>query len=142
MSGAQAQPKPRGQSPLSPTVLLVEDEAAICQVLVRQLHAGGYRVIPAASSDEALAILTDRGATVQILLTDVMMPGLIGPQLVAIMHLRWPAVQPVCTTGGAVPWATELMRDSRAPRLQKPFTAAQLQDALQTLVPQAAGARE
>lgn len=63
----------RASCRLAPTVLLVEDEAALRRVLARQLQAGGYRVIPAASGREALAILTEQAATIDLLLTDVMM---------------------------------------------------------------------
>ena len=78
---------------LSPTVLLVDDETAIRSLLARRLEANGYRVISAASGREALEILTQEVATIDLLLTDVMMPGLIGPQLAAIVQSRWPSVR-------------------------------------------------
>ncbi len=113
-----------------PTVLLVDDQAAIRQLVERQLRAGGYRVIPAASGREALAILTRQADSIDLLLTDVMMPGMIGAQLVAIVQLRWPTVRPMYLTGGVEDWAGELMRETGAECLTKPFTAGQLRSAL------------
>ena len=115
---------------LMPTVLLVDDQAAIRELVERQLRAGGYRVIPAASGREALAILTRQADSIDLLLTDVMMPGMIGAQLVAIVQLRWPTVRSMYLTGGVEDWAGELMRETGAECLTKPFTAGQLRSAL------------
>src|SRR5574339_274601 len=107
--------RPSVASPhLMPTVLLVDDQAAIRQLVERQLRAGGYRVIPAASGREALAILTRQADSIDLLLTDVMMPGMIGAQLVAIVQLRWPTVRSMYLTGGVEDWAGELMRETGA----------------------------
>lgn len=117
-------------SHLMPTVLLVDDQAAIRALVERQLRAGGYRVIPAASGREALAILTRQADSIDLLLTDVMMPGMIGAQLVAIVQLRWPTVRAMYLTGGVEDWAGELMRETGAECVTKPFTAGQLRSAL------------
>jgi two-component system cell cycle sensor histidine kinase/response regulator CckA len=104
-------------------------------MIARQLQTGGYRVIPAASGREALSILTERADTIDLLLTDIMMPGMIGPQLVAIVQIRWPALHALCMTGGAEDWALKLMRKSHIHCLQKPFTDGQLRDALAAVLP-------
>jgi two-component system, cell cycle sensor histidine kinase and response regulator CckA len=80
-------------SRLLPTVLLVDDQAAHRKLVERQLKAGGYRVIAAASGRDALAILTQQATSIDLLLTDIMMPGMVGPQLVAIVQIRWPALR-------------------------------------------------
>ncbi len=127
----------RASSRLSPTVLLVDDQATVRQLVARQLQTGGYRVIPAASGREALAILTEQAAAIDLLLTDIMMPGMIGPQLVAIVQIRWPAMRALCMTGGAEDWALKLIRESQTQCLQKPFTDVQLRDALADVLPNA-----
>jgi two-component system cell cycle sensor histidine kinase/response regulator CckA len=132
----------RGAPRPAPSVLLVEDEAPLRAALVRQLEARDYRVIPAASGHEALAILKEEGLTIDLLLTDVMMPGLLGPELVAITRLRWPAVGCLYMTGGADDRAVKMIRDSQTPWLRKPFTNAELREALEAVLrnanPQAA----
>ena len=134
MEATVRQPLERRSEPRhSPGVLLVDDDAALRSVLVRQLQAHGYRVIPAASGAEALTILADEAETIDLLLTDVMMPGLLGPELVAIVQLRWPSVACLCMTGGADDSVLQLIRDSDTPCLEKPFTDAQLQEALEAL---------
>jgi two-component system cell cycle sensor histidine kinase/response regulator CckA len=115
-------------------VLLVEDEAALRAALVRQLEARDYRVIPAASAHEALAILRKEGETIDLLLTDVMMPGLLGPELVAVTRNRWPGVGCLYMTGGADDGAVKMIRDSRIPWLKKPFTDAELREALEAVL--------
>ena len=127
-------PDRRGALRPAPTVLLVEDEAALRSALVRQLEARDYRVIPAASGHEALAILKEKGLTIDLLLTDVMMPGLLGPELVAITRLRWPAVGCVYMTGGADDRALQLIQASDTPWLKKPFTSAELREALEAVL--------
>jgi two-component system cell cycle sensor histidine kinase/response regulator CckA len=129
-------------SHLMPTVLLVDDQAAIRELVERQLRAGGYRVIPAASGREALAILTHQAESIDLLLTDVMMPGMIGAQLVAIVQLRWPTVRAMYLTGGAEDWAGELMRETGAECLAKPFTADELRGALAAVLSNAALAED
>jgi len=124
----------RGALRPAPTLLLVEDEAGLRAALVRQLETRDYLVIPASSGHEALAILREKGLTIDLLLTDVMMPGLLGPELVAITRLRWPAVGCLYMTGGADDRAVKMIRDSQIPWLKKPFTNAELREALEAVL--------
>lgn len=132
----------RAASHLLPTVLLVEDQAIVRDLVERQLQAGGYRVIPAASGRDALAILTQHASTIDLLLTDIMMPGMIGPQLVAIVQLRWPTLRAMYLSGGAENWAEELMRSTGVECLTKPVTAGQLCDALAAVLPTGGGVKD
>ena len=70
---------PRGTE----TVLLVEDEPALRAVARRTLERQGYAVLEAADADAALALAAARGTAVKLILTDVVMPGSSGPDLVA-----------------------------------------------------------
>jgi signal transduction histidine kinase/ActR/RegA family two-component response regulator len=73
---------PRGRA----SVLLVEDEPAVRAVARQVLEACGYTVITAASGEEALERCLNRGLEPDLVITDVVMPGLTGSQLVD--HLR------------------------------------------------------
>ena len=65
----------------SETVLLLEDDAAV-RVLARSvLERAGYRVLAAADPGEALALALDRQARIDLLITDLILPGMSGPQL-------------------------------------------------------------
>src|SRR5208283_2710998 len=67
--------------PVPPTILLVEDETAVREVTREALEMGGYRVLEASGAQEATHIAEDRSAIVDLLLTDVVMPGMSGPGL-------------------------------------------------------------
>ena len=63
------------------TVLVVEDEEALREVTAPILAGGGYQVLTAADGAEALAIAATTTATSHLLLTDVVMPGMLGKEL-------------------------------------------------------------
>jgi two-component system, cell cycle sensor histidine kinase and response regulator CckA len=81
-AGSSASPsKPAGARGEGETVLLVEDEAPVRNLVVRVLTRGGYKVIPAASAEEALDLYHAPDGGADLLLTDVIMPGMSGKEL-------------------------------------------------------------
>ncbi len=82
------------------TVLLVEDEELVRMSGADLLDDAGYRVVEAASADEALRVLEADPNAVHILVTDVHMPGSMdGLGLVQAVDRRWPHVRLVVTSG-------------------------------------------
>ena len=79
------------------TILVVEDEDAIRHVAERVLRSRGYSVITAASGEEAVAIAD--GKRIDLLLTDMMMPGMSGPQLAERLRQTHPDVKVLFTSG-------------------------------------------
>lgn len=79
------------------TILVVEDEDAIRHVAERVLSSRGYNVITAASGEEAVAIAA--GKRIDLLLTDMMMPGMSGPQLAERLRESQPEVKVLFTSG-------------------------------------------
>ncbi len=63
------------------TVLLVEDDEAVRNLIQRVLDQYGYRVLPAARGEEALSISRSRKEEIHLLLTDVVLPGMSGGEL-------------------------------------------------------------
>ena len=63
------------------TILVVEDEGGIRALVRKILRRQGYQVLEASHGEEALAVLSKAGTTVDLLLTDVMMPGMNGVEL-------------------------------------------------------------
>jgi two-component system cell cycle sensor histidine kinase/response regulator CckA len=63
------------------TILVVEDEAHVRSMAVQSLRASGYEVLAAASGEEAMAMATASPGVIQLLLTDVVMPGMNGREL-------------------------------------------------------------
>ena len=67
--------------PGTETILLAEDESSLRQLMARVLRTQGYTVLEAADGHQALALAQANGAKIQLLLTDVIMPGLSGKTL-------------------------------------------------------------
>ena len=84
-------------------VLIVDDEPVIRLVAAQALADAGFETIEAATADDALAILRQRG-DVGVLFTDINMPGSIdGMDLARLVHEQWPAIRIVVTSGRALP---------------------------------------
>jgi two-component system, cell cycle sensor histidine kinase and response regulator CckA len=64
------------------TILLVEDDAHMRSAVARMLSARGYRVLVARDGDEAIRLIDSRDTPVDLVVTDVIMPGMSGPQMV------------------------------------------------------------
>lgn len=78
-------------------ILIVDDAAAIRKVLQRVLESAGYRVIDAAGVDTALEVL--RKSPVDVVLTDVQMPGRSGVELAQIVLRDFPAIRVIAMSG-------------------------------------------
>jgi two-component system cell cycle sensor histidine kinase/response regulator CckA len=81
------------------TILVVEDTAATAQITRILLESWGYRVIEAHSPAEALDVFDAQGKEIQLVLTDVMMPQMTGPQLADEFRRRNPQVRVVYMSG-------------------------------------------
>ena len=114
----------------SGTILLVEDDQAVRQVLENMLHRSGYSVLAYASPQEAFEFLNNDAPHIDLLITDMVMPGMSGPELVRQVSLRFPNM-PVLYVSG---YADSAGYDVSGPYLQKPFTheslAAKVREAL------------
>jgi CheY-like chemotaxis protein len=98
---AEDQARPAVRPTLQHAVLLVDDETLVRRVTRRILERQGYRVVEAVGGREALAIITDPSARFDVLLTDLVMPGVHGRQIIARCGELRPSVPVVCMTGYA-----------------------------------------
>lgn len=109
----------------SPTILVVDDERAVRVALDVNLSKAGYTVSLADTGERALEVL--RSQSVDVVLTDFMMPGINGMELLAEIHQRWPATQVIMMTGhGTVERAVEAMRLGAHDFIIKPVAKAEL----------------
>jgi len=118
--------EPETESPRgTETILLVEDEAAVRSLLRRFLDSQGYRVVEAADGEMALAEAESREGEVDLLLTDLVMPGMGGFELARRMEKRWPALKILYMSGyseDAVGMIDNEPLMSSTNFLQKPFS--------------------
>ncbi len=85
------------------TILLVEDEQALREVTRRILTGAGYRVIVAANGPEALETADTHSGPIDLVLSDVIMPQMPGPQMVAQLLAQRPSVRVLLMSGFAQP---------------------------------------
>ena len=81
------------------TILLVEDESSVRQLSRHLLEARGYTVIAAAHGAEALRLAETHAGVIDLLLTDVVMPGMGGGQLAEVIRERRPDIKILLVSG-------------------------------------------
>ena len=100
-------------------VLVVDDDAMILRATEAILRRGGYSPTPASGPIEALRKSRDFKGEIDLLLTDVTMPGMNGPSLARRIMAERPLIRVLLISAGA-------NVSSRLPLLKKPFSMAQL----------------
>lgn len=121
--------------PVSPPlrILLVDDNDLVRETLLRMLRRRGHHAQMAKDSDEALALCQDPGNEFDLMVSDLMMPGRSGLELVAILRRSLPGLRCLLVSGYS-DLCEPLAGLSRAAFLAKPFTAASLQDAIERVM--------
>ena len=116
------------------TILVAEDEEAVRRVIVRTLRRGGYTVLESGNAREALPLGEHYDGTIHLLIADVVMPDLSGPDLARRLQAVRPGLKALFITG----YADNVLADH--PQLQsgqnllpKPFTPADLSAAVARL---------
>lgn len=122
-----------GATAFPTTVLVVDDHPAVRAVLERILEDAGYRVLGADGPLEALALLERTEGPIDLLLTDVLMPRMSGPELSRAVLAKRPAVAVVFMSGHP---GDAVARGSitAAELLEKPFAAEQLLEHLERIL--------
>jgi CheY-like chemotaxis protein len=128
----EARPTPERATPrerLKPgsreTVLFVEDEVALRDLMHRVLAKGGYTVLAAGDGLEALAIVEGHPGRIDIVVTDVIMPRMSGPELATRLRARDPSIRLLYVSGYTADQLRSQTADlgADATLLAKPFTS-------------------
>jgi nitrogen-specific signal transduction histidine kinase len=110
----------------SETVLVVDDEDALCEVTRRILARNGYSVLTAASGREAIALLESHSGTIDLLLTDVIMGHMLGTEVADRARELRPDLPVLFISGYAQPVLGRTVGDGTVRLLEKPFSESQL----------------
>jgi len=111
----------------SETVLAVDDDSTTLELVEKILISYGYRVIAAASGEEALAMAAAEPEKIDLLLTDVMLPGIKGQDLAKTMTANRPDVNVLFMSGYLCPSMAHAESEKFAEAfLQKPFAPSTL----------------
>ena len=109
----------------SETVLLVEDEEGLRLLSKRILEKAGYQVWVAANGNDAESVFAQHADSIDLVVTDVVMPGCGGPELLRRLQPRAPALRVLYMSGYTEISAAQAAGIDRGVAfIQKPFTAA------------------
>jgi two-component system, cell cycle sensor histidine kinase and response regulator CckA len=117
---------------VAPTILLAEDQALLRELGQTILSQAGYKVVTAPGESELRSLLSDYPEAVDLLLTDVLMPGLSGQELAHLARKRWPEIRVIYMSGYPDHELENLLGD--AAFLQKPFTPSELMAKVKELI--------
>ena len=121
-----------GYSPREETILVAEDNDDVRAHTVDALRMLGYRVLEAHDGPSALRLLERPDTTVDLLFSDVVMPGMSGWELVREVRERWPDVAVLFTSGYPRDHDAVGSQGRAAALLPKPFTRSDLAQAVRT----------
>jgi PAS domain S-box-containing protein len=130
-----AEEEARSESPTQPreetntgteTILFVEDESTVRELGARILRENGYTVLEAGNGEEALSVLKDKGGSIDVMITDIVMPRMGGRELVERMRDDYPRVKILCTSGYAEREDMQSLFIEKLPFLPKPYVSSVL----------------
>jgi DNA-binding response OmpR family regulator len=104
------------------TILFVEDDAAVRSAVLRVLEASGYAVLPAATPMEAIELAAGYREPIHVLLTDIGLLGLTGPQLARLLLADRPGLRVLYISGQAEADMLPGRVGAGTAFLQKPFS--------------------
>jgi signal transduction histidine kinase/ActR/RegA family two-component response regulator len=115
-------------------ILVVDDEPGVRKLLARILRTRGYEVSEAEDGASALAFMEKSGDLIDMVVTDIVMPGMSGTKLAEGIHDRWPAVKLMFVSGYPQGAALATGLAAQIPVLGKPFTPARITVAVRDLL--------
>jgi PAS domain S-box-containing protein len=115
------------RAPKGETVLIVEDEEALREVTERIFTSNGYRVITAANGADAVAIAARHDGDIHLLITDVVMPNMLGKEAAEKIRQLKPDIEVLYMSGYAQPvLASQGRLDPDVNLIEKPFSASSI----------------
>jgi DNA-binding NtrC family response regulator len=123
MIGAACQP---ARLAMRHAILLVEDETFVRQAMAAALRSSGYAVLTAANGSQALGICRECAQPPDLLLSDMVMPGMSGAYLATLFEAMYPWSQVLLMSGYVEELSPRQTQRYRATQLRKPFSIVTL----------------
>ena len=114
-------------------ILLVDDEERYREHIARVLTKAGYEVLEAEDGTEALLLLEK--SNIDLVLSDILMPGMNGYALVARLRAKWPNMPVILTTGFLSADAAKTMMNGSVGFIPKPIDAEKLIHMIERTIP-------
>jgi two-component system, cell cycle sensor histidine kinase and response regulator CckA len=127
--GVVARLRISGAMAAAQNILVVDDDLMVLRFVTATLKRHGYHVHQATSGDEGLQYFSEHRDKLSMVLTDIVMPGMSGPQMVEHILALHPGMRVTFMTGTAAD--NRVPQDGTRPMLLKPFTPQKLLDAVQ-----------
>jgi PAS domain S-box-containing protein len=120
-------PRPAEASVGAESILVVEDDERVRRMVVSALNRAGYRVVEAVDGTEAIRLLDRTGSNIDLVLSDVVMPGMSGREVAEHIRARHPGLRMLFTSGYTDDTVLlEGVLRADVPFLHKPFTPEEL----------------
>jgi PAS domain S-box-containing protein len=117
------------------TILVVEDQSEVRKLTVEALKLYGYRVMDAANGDDALQVCRSMPAPIDLMITDIVMPGMTGPEVAGQVAALSPGTKVLYISGYPQDLiAHQGVLDPGVAYLSKPFTAAALAEKVRDML--------
>lgn len=120
------------RAPGATTILLVDDEESVRAVVTKVLLRHGHRVLEAEHGADAMRLVAGYEGNIDLLITDMYMPGLRGPEVVEKLSAMRPGLKVLYMSGYAAEDIARSEVDPMVPFLHKPFTVQELSEAVET----------
>ena len=131
-----ARPRASGE-----TILLVDDEVAVRRVARRMLETEGYRVLEASSAALALELSAQTASAIDLLLTDITMPGANGDELAEALVAARPGLRVLCMSGFVDQALLERFAERGFGFMQKPFDLTIVRERVREMLDGSSAAR-
>jgi PAS domain S-box-containing protein len=140
--GVVAEPQNRSE-PVggAESILFVEDDAGVASFGLACLRRLGYDVTPAMNGSEAVMLASSRTEPFDLLLTDVVIPGMSGLDLAVLIHRHHPSTAILYASGYSAEHVDATVSGLAAPLLEKPYSLAQLAGRVREVLDEARAAR-
>jgi two-component system, cell cycle sensor histidine kinase and response regulator CckA len=110
-------------------ILVVDDETDLVAIFERALQRAGYTVLSANTGEQALRVIEENGGKVDLVISDVVMPGMGGRELVWRLQTQYPRIPTILLSGYADREAAlEMMEGDEPLFLEKPIDLTELTD--------------